>query len=123
MMRAQSQSGVVSAVIKPLCILVLVAGLFSLVWLRANVVSNAYAIRALEEKKIAALKDLKMLSAERSKMMSLASVGASGVQSPKAAPHPSKGEFVFPDRVKVYHVTEEGASATKKVSAQEGRRP
>ena len=62
---------------KPLCIIILLFGLFSMVWLRSGVVSISYDLRNLEEKKMEALKDMKMLLADRSKVISLANIGTS----------------------------------------------
>jgi hypothetical protein len=105
---------------KPLCIIVLLFGLFGLVWLRSSVVSIAYDLRALEEKKMASQTETKMLLADRSKVISLASIGSSfQVQSQGSGGgdyrHVSSG-YVFPDRVKVIHVKRHAGPETYKAS-------
>ena len=76
-MRRRPYNDFLSLIYKPLCIIILIIGLFSMVWLRSGVVSISYDLRNLEEKKIESLKDRKMLLADRSKFISLANIGSS----------------------------------------------
>lgn len=105
---------------KPLCIVLLLFGLFGMVWLRAGVVSISYDLRNLEEKKMEALKDMKMLSAERSKVISLANISStlrSQGQDKGDCKLVSSG-FVFPDRVKVIHIKKHKGPETYKASLE-----
>jgi hypothetical protein len=85
--------------VKPACIILLIFGLFGLVWLRSSVVTVSYDLRNLEEKKMESLKEMKMLLANRSNVISLAQIGetSNGKQLVSSA-------YVFPDRVKVIHL-------------------
>ena len=104
-MRRRSQNDLLACIYKPVCIILVLFGLFSLVWLRSSVVSISYDLRTLEEKKTASLKEMKMLLADRAKVISLASIGSSfRGQGNRDAKHVSSS-YVFPDRVKVIHVT------------------
>ncbi|MEW6162302.1 MAG: hypothetical protein AB1606_03125 [Nitrospirota bacterium] len=104
-------------IFKPLCIALLLSGLFSLVWLRSNVVTLEYKLSALEKKKAEYLKERRILLAEKASLQSFESVGAS-----LRGDH----DFVFPDRVKVVHVTpvrnkyREGVGLSNGVKRQKG---
>ena len=123
-MMRRAHNDFLSIIFKPVCIIILLFGLFGLVWLRSSVVSIAYDLRALEEKKMASQKETKMLLADRSKVISLASLGSSyegrtqgqsyGVASGDYK-HVSSG-YVFPDRVKVIHVKRHTGPETYKAS-------
>jgi cell division protein FtsL len=84
--------------LKPLCIVVLLLSIFSIVWLRSSFVSLEYSISSLEKKKSVLMKDRKMLAAERASLLSVERfekvAGNSNVN----------GRFTFPDRVKVVYV-------------------
>jgi hypothetical protein len=115
-MMRRSQNDFFSFVYKPACILMLLLGLFGLVWLRASVVSIAYDLRALEEKKMASLKEMKMLLADRSKVISVANIGASLQGQGKGYVQRVSGSFVFPDRVKVIQVKRHTGPETYRAS-------
>lgn len=123
MTRTHGRSGLFVYLVQPLCIVLLAVGAFGLVWLRSSVVSSTYEIRSLEEKKIAAMKEMKLLMAERSKLMSLARVGTpsasgrqGGMQLAKGNMHAANSDFVFPDRTMVVHVRKGGATDTFRAS-------
>jgi len=109
-----------SIIYKPVCIIVLLFGLFGLVWLRSSVVSIAYDLRTLEEKKMASQKETKMLLAGRSKVISLASIGSAlqvrGQGQDKGDYKQVSSGYVFPDRVKVIHVKRHRGPETYKAS-------
>jgi hypothetical protein len=105
-----------SFIYQPLCVVIMLCGLFGLVWLRSSVVSVAYDLRTLEEKKLESLKDMKMLLADRSKLISLANIGSS-FEKKGDYKHVSGG-FVFPDRVKVIHVTRHKGPEAYKASLE-----
>ena len=105
---------------KPLCIIILLFGLFSMVWLRSGVVSISYDLRNLEEKKMESLKDMKMLLADRSKLISLVNI-SSTLQSQRQDSGGYKrvsSAYVFPDRVKVIHVKKHTGPETYKASLE-----
>jgi len=117
-MRRRSQNDLLACIYKPVCIILVLFGLFSLVWLRSSVVSISYDLRTLEEKKTASLKEMKMLLADRAKVISLASLGSSFQgQGKKDYQHVSNG-YVFPDRVKVIHVKKRTGPETYKASLE-----
>jgi hypothetical protein len=99
---------------KPFCVALLLAGLFGLIWLRSGIVSTTYNLRELEEKTMAAKRDMKMLMAERANLMAVAKVTASLNSGSGEAPTIAEGGYVTPTRTKVVHVrrnTEAAASA------------
>ncbi|GAB4483061.1 MAG: hypothetical protein OHK006_02990 [Thermodesulfovibrionales bacterium] len=112
MMRRRRSSALFTYVYRPVCVMLIVAGLFGLVWLRSSFVSAAYELRTLEEKRTEALKEMKLLQAERSRLMALSNIDG-GMR--KNVEHASAG-FVFPDRVRVIHVQKSGAPETHKAS-------
>jgi hypothetical protein len=102
-MRRSEKSGMFSWAYKPLCFAVVLLGLFGLVWLRSSVTRAAYNIRDLEDRRTTALKEMTTLMAERSKLMALSNIDLPGqVQGEKKL---VSGGYVFPDRMKVIHVT------------------
>ena len=107
-----------SFIYKPVCIIILLLGLFGLVWLRSSVVSIAYDLRALEEKKMASQKETKMLLADRAKVISLASIGSSfqGQGQGNGDYKLVSSGYVFPDRVKVVHIKKHTGPETYKAS-------
>ncbi|PKL52338.1 MAG: hypothetical protein CVV37_01560 [Nitrospira bacterium HGW-Nitrospira-1] len=107
-----------SFIYKPLCIIILLFGLFGLIWLRSNVVSISYNLRALEEKKTESLKDMKMLLADRAKFISLANIGPSFQGQGNRDYKPVSSEYVFPDRAKVIDVKRHAAPKTHKASLE-----
>jgi hypothetical protein len=120
----RAQNDFLSIIYRPVCIIILLFSLFGLVWLRSSVVSIAYDLRSLEEKKMASQKETKMLLADRSKVISLASIGSpfqgrgqdqSQGQGTGDYKHVSSG-YVFPDRVKVIHVKRHTGPETYKAS-------
>lgn len=120
MMRRRRDSALYSYVYKPACIMIIVAGLFGLVWLRSNFVSASYELRTLEEKRTEAIKDMKLLQAERSKLMALSNIDGGTKRNVSHA----AGGFVFPDRVRVIHVQKNSGTDTHKASLKspEGER-
>lgn len=124
MICTRRQDSLWSYAYKPFLVILLVAGLFGLVWLRSSVVSMAYDIRTLEEKKTASLKEMKILLADRSSLMSVAHLGSSLRGRGNSGMQLAKGELVFPDRVRVVHVRQGSSADPKQVafSMEEQRR-
>jgi hypothetical protein len=87
-----------SFVVKPLLILLLIVGIFGLVYLRSNFLTLEYSFGELEKKRVNCLKEQKMLLAEKTSLLSFAKLESS---------RGSTGGFVLPDRVKVIHVSKE----------------
>ena len=117
-MMRRARNDFLSFIYKPVCIILLLFGLFGLVWLRSSVVAISYNLRTLEEKKTASLKEMKMLLADRAKVISLASIGSSFQGRGNGAyKHVSSG-YVFPDRVKVIHVKKHTGPETYKASLE-----
>jgi len=117
MMRTTSND-FLSCLQKPFCILILLFGLFGLVWLRSSVVSISYDLRALEEKKTESLKEMKMLLADRAKVISLASLGTSFTGQGRGDYKHVSSSYVFPDRVKVIHIKKQTRPEPQTVSLE-----
>lgn len=118
MMRTKTNQNMLSFLYKPLCMVLLLFSLFGLIWLRSNVVSLAYELRSLEEKKTAALKDIKASLAERAKLMSLEKIDASFKGSIKGDPVYANSGYVFPDRVRVVHIKQSRKPEALKASLE-----
>jgi len=99
---------------KPLCVVLLLAGLFVLIWLRSSIITAAYDLRTLEERKMDSLKESKLLLAERAKLMSIEKINASfrGVGPGQGA----AGDNLFSNRVRVIHVKRRGGQEPLKAS-------
>lgn len=91
--------------LKPLSVVVLLAMVFGLVWLRSTVVSLEYSLCQLEKKKIDLARDKKLLAAEKARLISAERLGQA-----------ANAEFVFPDRVKVVAVVRGTEAGSYKVS-------
>lgn len=96
--------GMLTVLCKPLCIILLVIGLFSLVWLRSNIVQSSYEIRKLEESRMESLKNMNVLLAERARLMSLEYIDASLRKKNQSKKIYAQRKYVFPDRVRVVQV-------------------
>lgn len=121
-MMHRSNNDFLDFIYKPLCIVILLFGLFGMVWLRAGVVSISYDLRNLEEKKMEALKNKKMLLAHRSKVISLANISSTlqsrGHGQDNGDYKRVSSGYVFPDRVKVIHVKKRTGPGTYKASLE-----
>jgi hypothetical protein len=92
-----NRTSMVSYTIKPLFVILLLCGLFGIVWLRSNFISVEYTIGELENKKVDRLREAKMLMAEKASLMSMHKVEKTAVRDIG---------LVFPDRKKVVYVKE-----------------
>lgn len=119
MMRTKSNS-FLSFIYMPFFGGILLLGLFGLIWLRSGIVQTTYYVRSLEEKKMESLKEMKMLLAERAKMMSLARVGS--LTADQKQTNVASAGYVFPDRAKVIHVTKHNIPEPYKASFDTGRK-
>lgn len=118
----KTDSNMLSFLCKPLCVVILLSGLFGLIWLRSGVVTTAYDLRNLEEKKMDSLKDRKLLLAERAKLMSLEKIDASFRGNVQAETKLVAGDNMFSNRVRVIHIKRNSVPGTYKVSlAGEGQ--
>ena len=107
MMRTKADGNIVCLLYKPLCVLLILAGLFSLIWLRSSIVTMTYSLRDLEERTMEARKNMKILLAERSNLMSVSKVTASLSDSSHnavSAVSPLDTGYITPDRTRVVTV-------------------
>jgi hypothetical protein len=119
-MRTKTNTNMLSLLHKPLCIAFLLFGLFGLIWLRSSVTTVAYDLRNLEEKKNEALRNEKILLAERAKLMSLEKLDVS--YRTNAHDEGGYADYVFPDRTRVIHVTENRGPQVYQASFSAGSR-
>ena len=120
MIRTKTNGNVLSLLYKPLCVVILLSGLFGLIWLRSGVVTTAYDLRNIEEKKMASLKDRKILLAERAKLMSLEKIDASFRGRVQGDTRLAAGENMFSNRVRVIHIKKNNVPGTFRVSLHVG---
>ncbi len=121
-MRRSKKSSMLSWTYKPLCVALVLFGLFGLVWLRSGVTTAAYSIRDLEDKRTAALKEMKTLMAERSRLMALANIELPTQGQAQGDKKLVSSGYVFPDRVKVIQVTRTKGPEAYKASYREGKK-
>jgi len=93
-----SKSNIFSFIVKPLLIILLIFGVFGLVYLRSNVLTLEYSLGDLEKKKMNYLGEKKMLLAEKTSLLSFEKLEAS-----LSGNH----GFVLPDRIRVIHVSKQ----------------
>lgn len=123
MMRTRADGNIVSLFYKPLCVLLMLAGLFSLIWLRSSIVSMTYSLRDLEERTMEARKDMKILLAERSSLMSVSKVTASlnePLHNTLTAAGTLDNGYVTPDRTRVVMVQKNRTAEAQKASLRMG---
>ncbi|MGC2062638.1 MAG: hypothetical protein WA610_06645 [Thermodesulfovibrionales bacterium] len=123
MMRTRADGNIVSLFYKPLCVLLMLGGLFSLIWLRSSIVSMTYSLRDLEERTMEARKDMKILLAERSNLMSVSKVTASLNEPSRhavSAAGPIENSYVMPDRTRVVMVQKNRTAEPQKASLRMG---
>lgn len=119
MTHAHHHRGIFSFVLIPLAVVLLLFGIFSIVWLRSSVRTVEYSIAQLDNKRMETLKERKMLLAEKASLLSIQNVKDTG---------DGKVGLVFPDRVKVIYVKKEKgvtpykASLAGSDSQRDGRR-
>jgi hypothetical protein len=116
MIGTKTYGNMVSLLYKPLCAVILLLGLFGLIWLRSSVVTVAYDLRNLEEKKMDSLKERNILLAERAKFMSLEKIGASFRGSMHESPTLAASENIFSNRVRVIHIQRNGTPGPYRAS-------
>jgi len=80
---------------KPLFFVLLLSGIFGIVWLRSSILTMEYTISELETKKMERLREAKMLLAERAVLLSMQKVERTAVKTLG---------LVFPDRTRVVQV-------------------
>jgi hypothetical protein len=110
MIHTNTNRNIVSFIFKPLFIVILLFGVFGLVYLRSSVLTLEYRLGDIEKKKMDCLRERKMLLAEKTSLLSFEKVEASFINS-------SSG-FVFPDRIKVIHVKKQKGSLPYKASLE-----
>jgi hypothetical protein len=112
MIRTGSKGNMVFFIVKTICVVLLLFGLFGLVWLKSNVITLEYKISVLEKKKADYLKDRRILLAQKAGLQSFETLQSSFREN--------QG-FVFPDRVRVIHVKREKGSLPYKTSLERGQ--
>jgi hypothetical protein len=90
-----AQKSMVSCFLKPLFVLLLLSGIFGIVWLRSSILTMEYRISELENKRMERLREAKMLVAERAALLSMQKVEKTAVRTLG---------LVFPDRTRVLYV-------------------
>lgn len=81
--------------VKPVLVLLLLIGIFSLIWLRSNFVSIEYRISELESRKTELLRETKALMAGKASALSIVKVEKKAI---------TNLGLVFPDRRNVFYV-------------------
>jgi hypothetical protein len=115
MIRPKTNANMLSLLYKPLLVALLLLGLFGLIWLRSSIVAVNYEIHNLEENKMGALTDMKLLLADRAKLMSLARIDTP-LRGTAANDQYADNGYIFPDRIKVVHVKRSKGVAPYNVS-------
>jgi hypothetical protein len=90
-----AQKSMAACLLKPLFAVVLLGGIFGIVWLRSSILTMEYAISELECRKMERLRDAKTLLAERAMLLSMQKMERTAVKSLG---------LVFPDRTRVVYV-------------------
>jgi hypothetical protein len=90
--------------IAPLCIALLLCGVFGIVWLRSSFISMEYGISELEKVRLEKLRETKMLMAEKAALLSMQKVEKTAVATLG---------LVFPNRTKVVAVKEKSSGPLK----------
>ncbi len=116
MIGTKTDGNMLSLLYKPLCVVILLLGLFGLIWLRSSVVTIAYDLRNLEEKKMDSLKERNILLAERAKLMSIEKIEASFHGGVNEGVRLASGENMFSNRVRVIHIKRNHAPAPYRAS-------
>lgn len=79
--------------LKPLSLIVLLFSLFAVVWVSSNVVSVEYRLTELEKKRTDLMREKKLISAERARLLSI-----------ERFEHVAQNAYIIPDRVQVVYV-------------------
>ncbi len=109
MIRTSRRRNLISFLFMPLCIALLLLGMFSIVWLRSSVIKLEYKLGELEKKKEECLKVKRMLLAEKASLFSFERVESSMGKN---------NRFIFPDRVKVIHIEKQKEPLPYRASLQ-----
>ncbi|HSB51716.1 MAG TPA: hypothetical protein VLD40_03575, partial [Dissulfurispiraceae bacterium] len=91
-------------ILKPLSLVMTLALLFGVVWLRSTVVSLEYKLSELECTQKILARDNKLLAADKAKLSSIGRFDSTG------------HGFIIPDRVQVVYVKQAGAGDAYKAS-------
>jgi len=93
-----------SYVIAPLGMVLLLSGIFGIVWLRSNLISMEYGISELEKARLDRLRETKMLMAEKSSLLSTQKIEKTAA---------GNLGLVLPDRRKVVFVKHKDTESYK----------
>ena len=97
-------------ILKLFIVVLLMLGMFGIVYLRSSVMKIEYTIGELEKTKMNYLKERKMLIAEKTSLLSYEKIEAS---------LNSNQEFILPDRIMVIHVKKEERGSPYKTAVVE----
>lgn len=109
-MMRKKRTNLLSVVLKPSLIIILLVGMFGLVYLKSHFVKLEYAIGELEKKKMYCLRERQKLYAEKTSQLSYARLESSSGDG---------GGFVLPDRLQVVHVSKQMRSLPQPASLQQ----
>jgi len=108
-MTHKCKMNILSCIFKPLLILLLIFGAFSLVYLRSSFLKLEYSLGDLEKRKMDCLKERKILLAEKTGLLSFAKLEVSQSENES---------FILPDRVKVIHLSKEKRDLPQRASLE-----
>ncbi len=94
----KSRCNILVFLVKPFLVMVIIAGIFGLVYLRSGFLQLEYSLSDLEKKKIQCLRERKMLLAERTSLLSFAKLEGS---------RQAGDGFILPDRIQVIHMSKQ----------------
>lgn len=99
-----SQKSALSYFIQPFFVILLLSGIFGIIWLRSGITAMEYSIGELENKKLESMKETKSLLAERAMAMSMQRVERMASRDLG---------LVLVDRTKVVYVREGNAGPSR----------
>jgi hypothetical protein len=108
-MTHKCKMNILSCIFKPLLVLLLIFGAFSLVYLRSSFLKLEYSLGDLEKRKMDCLKERKILLAEKTGLLSFAKLEVSQSEDES---------FILPDRVKVIHLSNEKRDLPQRASLE-----
>lgn len=109
-MMLNTRMNLATFLLKPFLIVLLLVGIFGLIYLRSNCTKLEYALGELEKKKMHCLRERKMLFAEKTSQLSFARL--------ESSPNDQEG-FVLPDRLQVVYVSKENRSLPHQASLKQ----
>ncbi len=109
MIHTGSSKNIISFICNALFIILLILGVFGLVYLRSSAMKLEYNLGDLEKTKMNYLRERKSLLAEKARLLSLEKFNVSSGET---------HGFIFPDRIKVIHVKRQKESLPYRASLE-----